>query len=267
MDWVVCPLFSGSKGNSSFFDTADTRVLVDAGVTMQQLKSGLEAIGSDFSEIHAILVTHEHIDHIKGLGPVARKYGIPIYATPGTWTAIRLQGRCGEFPARCVVEFEPNRAFTVRGVRVVPFSTSHDAADPTGFAFDNGRRKVGLMTDTGVVPSAAREALRGARTVILESNHDPEMLKANLRYPETLKARIAGRRGHLSNADSAAFLAELVAAGTEQVALAHLSQENNTPELAYDTAAQALLDADVRLGQDLQLSIARQEGPIGLLGA
>jgi len=266
MDWVVCPLFSGSKGNSSFFATQDTRILVDAGVTMQQMKQGLEAIGADFSEIHAILVTHEHIDHIKGLGPIARKYGIPIYATPGTWQAIRLQRRLGEFPARTVVEFEPNRAFVIRGIRVVPFSTSHDAAMPTGFAFDNGRRKVGLMTDTGYVTSGAKDALFGAHTVILESNHDPELLRENLHYPEQLKARIAGRRGHLSNADSAEFLSELVRGGTRQVALAHLSQENNTPELAYDTAAQVLLEAGIQPGQDLHLTIARQEGPVGLLG-
>jgi phosphoribosyl 1,2-cyclic phosphodiesterase len=230
------------------------------------MKQGLEAIGADFSEIHAILVTHEHIDHIKALGPIARKYGIPIYATPKTWQAIRLQGRSGEFPIRTVIEFDPDRAFLIRGIRVVPFSTSHDAAQPTGFAFDNGRRKVGIMTDTGYATSGAKEALFGAHTVILESNHDPDLLRANPRYPEQLKVRIAGRRGHLSNADSAAFLSDLVRGGTCQVALAHLSQENNTPELAYDTAAQGLLEIGAVPGQDLNLVIARQEGPVGLLG-
>jgi len=267
MDLIVCPLFSGSKGNSTFIATDTTRILIDAGVTLSRLTDGLRQIGSDLSEIHAILVTHEHIDHIHALGMIARRYPIPIYATPGTWTAIRLQGRCSRVPPASCVEFDPGRPFCVRDLRILPIPTSHDAADPTGYAVDTGRHKATLLTDTGYIPAIAREMIKGSQIVVLESNHDISMLNANPHYPAVLKQRILGRRGHLNNGDASEFLCDLVRQGTTQVALAHLSQENNTPELAYDTAQQTLCGCDILPGRDLLLTVARQDRPVGLLGA
>jgi phosphoribosyl 1,2-cyclic phosphodiesterase len=219
---------------------------VDAGLTLRETRLRLSNIGVRPEELTAIIITHEHTDHIKGLGPLGRAFRIPIYMTPLTRGS--ASGWLGKGLA--IHEFEAGTAFDINGLHVEPFSIPHDAADPVGFAFHSGGYKAGLATDLGYAPHLVIERLKGVNLLILESNHDPDMLKSGP-YPWPLKQRVAGKEGHLSNADACGLLAELIHEGLRHVTLAHLSQINNLPELAFRSAKCALLNsssADVGLG-------------------
>ena len=205
-------------------------MLIDAGLTLRETKLRLAQIDVRPEELSAILITHEHRDHICGLGAVGRALKIPIYFTPETMEAARPW--LGKGLRLC--EFEPGSAFEVGDLRFEPFSTPHDAVDPVGFAFYCGKWKGALATDLGYATSLVIERLKGANLLVLESNHDPGMLK-NGPYPWPLKQRVAGKEGHLSNEDAGRLLAEyLLHDGLSHIILAHLSQINNLPELAYE---------------------------------
>jgi phosphoribosyl 1,2-cyclic phosphodiesterase len=253
---VFCPLFSGSTGNASFVATAQTRILVDAGVSATRLAWALQQAGCDPSTLDGILVTHEHIDHIKGVGMMARKYGIRIYANELTWIAMGLTGRLGNIPDRCRVVYESGRDFALGDLRVMPLPISHDAADPSGYVLDQGMYRVGIATDTGIMPKKVLEELCAAQIVLLESNHDEDLLRENPAYPAQLKKRILGKKGHLSNISAGDAACELVRSGVSRLVLGHLSQHNNTPELAFDTVMDALLAAEIRPGRDVELALA-----------
>ena len=255
MSLIFCPLFSGSTGNAAFVATEHTRLLVDAGVTSAQLVRALEAVGCSLGELDGILVTHEHIDHMKGLGVLARRHGIRIYANPLTWIAMEVSGKLGDIPQRCRVTYESGKDFALGDLRIAPLPTSHDAADPSGYLLEGGGRRVAVATDTGVVPRPLMEALTGADAVLLEANHDEGMLAMNPNYPARLKERILGKKGHLSNRTAGETAAELVRRGVPRIALGHLSQHNNTPELAFDTVSELLLAADIRPGRDVELAL------------
>lgn len=255
MGMVFCPLFSGSTGNACFVATENTRVLVDAGITASTLVKALDQVGCDPHHLDGILVTHEHIDHIKGIGVLARRYGIRIYANELTWIAMDVSGKLGTIPDRCRVVYESGRDFALGDMRITPLPISHDAADPAGYLLDQGMHRVGIATDTGVLPKAVLDALSSCEIVLLESNHDEELLERNPRYPVQLKRRILGKKGHLSNASAGEAAVELTRMGVPRIALGHLSQHNNTPELAFDTVAEALLAADIRPGRDLEMAL------------
>lgn len=259
MDLHFSPLFSGSSGNSVYVGAGSTSILIDAGVSCARIVSELHAIGADPASISAILITHEHSDHIKGAGIFARKFGTPIYATEGTWNS--MADKLGDIPAekRCIIYSDTD--FFIGDMNIQPFSTPHDAADSVGYVISTATgARFGLATDIGCVRGGWLDAIRGCAAVLLESNYDPDMLQAG-RYPYELKRRIMSRRGHLSNDDAAEAALALISAGTQQLVLGHLSKENNFPELALRCCQLALLRDGV---ENVQLCVANRDGNSGI---
>lgn len=253
MPFVFCPLFSGSSGNCVYLAAGNTRLLIDAGMPAKAILGALETLGVSPAELSGILITHEHSDHIRGVGPLSRKFDVPVYANLGTWTA--MESKLGEVHARNQRVFRTGEDFYVRDIGVEPFSIPHDAAEPVGFSLLHQGRKVAVATDLGHIQPGWMRAVSGADLLLLESNHDPRMLE-NSRYPHYLKSRIRGRKGHLSNDDCGKALCDLVASGVRTCILGHLSHENNMPELAYQTVRGALAEHHIFCGQDFRLDMA-----------
>jgi phosphoribosyl 1,2-cyclic phosphodiesterase len=242
----VSVLASGSKGNSAVVSSSTTRILVDAGLSCREILNRMRKAGEDPESLSAIVVTHEHSDHVGGLGVLARKLKVPVYITGPTHSAwFRLvkheAKRAGE-QARDLERrqfFEAGRSFQIGDVSVMPFTIPHDAADPVGFTFKAEGVKIGIVTDLGYMSANVKEHLRRSDVLMIESNHDVEMLRMGT-YPWSVKQRIASRAGHLSNEDLAEFLRKDYDGGAEFVILAHLSEQNNHPERARVMAEQAL---------------------------
>ncbi len=249
-----CTLFSGSSGNVVYLAGEHGAVLIDCGMSGKQTLDAMARAGLDTASVHAILITHEHSDHIKGVGVVSRKLGVPVYATEGTWDG--MAATLGDLPMRDRVAIHPGESFFLDDLEVVPFSIPHDANDPVGYRFFLGRHSVAVATDLGYFSQTVCDAVSGSEIVLLESNHDPELLKSNPHYPARLKSRILGKKGHLSNEDSADAAVRLAQCGTKHLLLGHLSSENNTPEIAYRTAHGALSSAGAIIGQDVSLHVA-----------
>ena len=258
MQMILCPLFSGSGGNATFVSMGDTRLLIDAGVSAARLKGALSLLGVDPGSLSGILMTHEHLDHMKGLAVFAKKAGIPVYANAGTWQGILARDKSVPGELRRVIT--TGEDFFVGGVNVLPFAIPHDAADPVGYVFSRGGGKLGTATDIGFLSDSWLSCLLGCQALVLESNHDVDMLREGS-YPPHLKRRILSRRGHLCNEDSAKALAALASRGTQAAFLGHLSQENNRPEKAFACAERALSEAGVRPGDGFFLGVAAPEGP------
>lgn len=231
---------SGSCGNAFYLDTGKTKILVDAGVPLKYLKAGLKTVGARLEELTAVLITHEHSDHISALPVIARRLPrLPVYVS------IQLAAaRPALFVDTNLRVFPVGDFFSVGDIDVQAFDVSHDSAAAVGFSFYRGRHKICLATDLGEVTPPVAEALSGYDALLLEANHDPDMLEQG-RYPYFLKKRISGRFGHLSNYDAAALLLRLINGRAQHVLLGHMSDENNTPETAYGTVAAALREAGV----------------------
>ena len=249
----VCILASGSGGNAIYVQQGATRVLVDAGLSGREIDARLRSIGVDVSKLMGIVVSHEHSDHISGVGVLARKIGCPVWLTRGTFEAGEARFR-GKERIRI---FENDQAFTIGDLSFQPFVISHDASDPVNFVVDGGQSRLGIGTDMGVVSKLVFQRLSTADMVVLESKYDREMLMAGP-YPWALKQRINGTKGHLENGEASNTLGRLVDNGLEQVVLAHLSEENNRPDLAV-SACQSVLDQ--RDANRFQLSVAEQNQP------
>ncbi len=254
------PLYSGSSGNSSLICAGDTRVLVDAGLTGKAIVSALECAGEDPANLSGIVVTHEHIDHVKGVGVLSRRYGIPVYANEATWRA--MAPLVGNIPVRSIRTFTTGQNFYIGDIDLTPFAISHDAAEPVGYRLFHKGRSVVCMTDTGVVTDALRENANAADLILLESNHDPVMLK-NGPYPYQLKRRILSEKGHLSNGDAGLTLVKLYETGVRRAILAHLSRENNTEQLAMSTVRGVLTENGIA-EKDFFLTVARRGGVTGI---
>ena len=249
-----CTLFSGSSGNSAYLSTERGGLLIDCGMSGRQTLDALTLAKLDVSSIRAILITHEHTDHMKGVGVLSRKLRVPVYATEGTWEGM---GRTvGELPSHHRVVIRTDESFFLSDIEAVPFHIPHDANEPTGFRFYIGRHSISVATDLGHFSKFVFQAIEGSDIVLLESNHDPEMLINNPHYPERLKTRILGRKGHLSNDAGAQAAVRLLESGTKHLLLGHLSPENNTPKLAFDTASAALEKAGAVVGRDVTLNVA-----------
>lgn len=248
-----CSLSSGSAGNGLYLDTGRTRFLIDAGFSGKQTENLLNAIGVSARDIDYILVTHEHGDHTKGVGVLSRRYDLPILANADTWMAMKR--RIGKIKAKNICVFETDRPFQLQDTQILPIHTHHDAADPVGYVLETGGRKISIMTDTGRVDRVMEEALRGSDAIYLESNHDIPML-LNGPYPEDLKQRILSDHGHLSNPEAARTLGRLLQGQGEQVILAHLSEENNTSDVAFATSYAHLVDLGLDLDRDVNLQVA-----------
>ncbi len=238
-------LASGSTGNCALLQMGETKLLVDAGISTRRIEKGLAEIGIKAGELDAILITHEHSDHIKGLPLLASRYGVPVYTKGATWN--NLPGR-EKIPDQCVKVID--RSFSVGQIDIESFSIPHDAADPVGFCFYYQQKKWVIATDLGHFTSEIVKALSYAEVAVLEANHDINMLK-NGSYPAFLKQRILGQRGHLSNLDAARLLCNISRQDRMKVFLAHLSQQNNHPVLAEKTVASLLKDNGCKLGQDI----------------
>ncbi|MGA7826159.1 MAG: MBL fold metallo-hydrolase [Geobacteraceae bacterium] len=224
----VCLLASGSKGNSLFVETGTTKILIDAGLSAREIARRLDIIGVGASEINGILISHEHVDHIRGAGTLARRFKIPILISYPASNQTHEH-----FHSTSLIEFESGCSFEFRDLLIDPFPTTHDSADPVGFAIDSPEARIGFATDLGIATRLVQEKLKKSRVLILESNHDEEML-LNGPYPWHLKQRIKSRHGHLSNLESVDLLTEVMHPDLEGVFLAHLSEANNHPEIALE---------------------------------
>lgn len=238
-------LASGSSGNAFYIENGKTRLLVDAGLSGKKMDALFNQINVCPSTLSGILVTHEHSDHIKGLGIVARKYDLPIYANKKTWHA--MEKGIGSIKAEQKFHFEANTSQSFGELEVESFTVSHDAADPMFFNFHGSdEKKVTLITDLGYVSDRIKGTIAGANAYIFESNHDVSMLQMS-RYPWNIKRRILGDYGHVSNEDCGLALSEVITNKTKRVYLAHLSRENNLKELARMSVDQVLLERDIAI--------------------
>ena len=226
----LCLLASGSKGNSLFLETDSCRLLIDAGLSGREAIARLASIGVAAESLDGILITHEHTDHIRGVGALARRLKIPVLVGSRTHEAARyVIGKVD------LIEFDPGSSFSFNGLAIDPFPITHDACDPVGFRIEGGEGCIGFATDLGIATRLTQEKLKGCRALVLEFNHDEEMLQ-NGPYPWHLKQRIRSRHGHLSNTEGAGLLEELLHPGLEGVFLSHLSEVNNDPNLAMAAA-------------------------------
>lgn len=252
----ICPLFSGSTGNSTYIGTKKGAVLVDAGASMKRIITALECAGGTAEELKAIAVTHQHIDHITGLRPILNKLKIPLIASEKTIEALAVANKIPEGARVIAIENQVE----VEGIIINRFATSHDCEGSSGYSFIlPDQKKFTLCTDLGIVTDEVRNALNGSDLVLLESNHDVEMLKRGP-YPPELKIRIMSDKGHISNNVCSAELVKLLKNGTKRFILGHLSQNNNTPLVARSSAEAALMDIGAENGKDYLLYVAHPQG-------
>jgi phosphoribosyl 1,2-cyclic phosphodiesterase len=238
----VCVLASGSRGNAIHIDDGETALLIDAGLSGVELQRRMDQKGLNPKNITAILVSHEHSDHIQGVGVLSRRFKLPVYINEGT----RLATGSSLGKLTTVKSFTCGHTFSVDSLTIHPFSISHDAEDPAGFTIGSNGCKVGIATDLGIVTGVVKTHLTACNILIIEANHDPKML-IDGPYPWPLKQRIQGRSGHLSNADTAELLQQLLHENLSHVILAHVSEENNTPEKALQTVEEALNGSQVKV--------------------
>ena len=252
-------LFSGSSGNCLYLREGSAEILVDAGSNCKHIKDALNGIGTDLASLSAILITHEHVDHVAALPVLLCANPVPVFCQEAVAKEIyygyqmRDKPKWAQVFAKCVRTVDPEKEYEIGDLVFSPFSAPHDSVDSEGFVFQEG--KLGVATDLGHVSASVRRGLLGCENVVLEANHDLEMLW-NGSYPYHLKERIASDNGHLCNADSAAFAAELFAAGCKNFTLFHLSQDNNTPPLAMEVYRETLRAAGAEAGKDYALRAA-----------
>jgi phosphoribosyl 1,2-cyclic phosphodiesterase len=247
-----CVLGSGSKGNCTLFESATTSILIDAGFSGVEIQRRLARIGRRSEDIHAILITHEHRDHVSGVGVLSRRNNIPVYANVPTYRA--AETIVGDLYR--AVEFETGESFVINDLEIHPFSISHDTADPVGFVITDGITIGGYCTDIGKITRLTTHHLKRCQGLVLESNHDPLMLQEGP-YPFPLKQRVRSSQGHLANHEAGELLCELSQGVLQQVILAHLSETNNLPELALQTVTDILF----RDNRKLAVLMSNQDVP------
>lgn len=226
-------LGSGSKGNATLVQANGTCLLIDNGFSLHETETRLNRFGLTADVLTAVLVTHEHADHIRGVGPLARRYGLPVWTTHGTATCPGL----GKMPALQLIDV--HQPFVIRDIEIQAFPVPHDAREPCQFVFNDGKASFGMLTDTGSGTPHIRAQLSGCDALLLECNHDSDML-TNGPYPPALKQRVGGRFGHLSNNQAARLLAELDTSGLQHIVAAHLSEQNNTVAHAREALSNVL---------------------------
>lgn len=250
---------SGSSGNATYIGTGNTHILIDAGISRKRIGEGLAKADVTLQDLDAILITHEHIDHISALGVLERTRPIPIYATKGTIEEILANPMLGDYPKDLFIAIDPDVPFVVGDISLQAFSISHDAADPVCYRFENAGRKGAIVTDLGTFDSSLADRLQGLDLLMLEANHDRRMLEVGP-YPYPLKRRILSEQGHLSNEDAGGFLSQILHDKMNQILLGHLSRENNTRELALLSVMTEIDGADVPYrGTDFPILTARHD--------
>ncbi len=255
----LCSIASGSSGNCIYVGSEQTHLLIDAGISGKRIEEGLHELGLKTAECSGILVTHEHADHVCGLGVVARKCGLPIYATPGTIDAILHTKSLGKLDESLFHPIHEDEAFAIGDVTVHPIAISHDAAEPVAYRIEQPGRSIGVITDLGKYDQYIMERLRGLDLLLLEANHDIHMLEAG-NYPYYLKQRILGDQGHLSNELSGQLLGQLLHDRFKTVLLGHLSKENNYEKLAYETVRlEVAMGENPYRGDDFPIHVAKRD--------
>lgn len=250
----ACQLFSGSKGNSIYISSACGKFLVDAGVSAKRLDEKLRSIGVEPDELDGIFVTHEHTDHIGGLRVFSAKHNLPVFAHKDVAEKIKASGSIKDG----VPLYKIYENMEIGGAEIVPFVNSHDSVACVGYRFNMNGRSIAVCTDTGYVTDDAKEKLKGTDMVYLESNHEVTMLQNGI-YPYPLKQRILSAKGHLSNFACGEFAKELVQNGTTRLVLAHLSKENNNPDVARQATLCALSEAGFEQNKDFRLGVSAEE--------
>lgn len=248
----VCSLSSGSKGNCSYVETTGAKILIDIGVTLKYLLECFEKLAVDPRNIDAVLITHDHSDHIKGVESFCKKFDVPIYCAPTLYNVL-----CAQMPSCVGLINTYTTVFEIGDAQIIPFELSHDATSCFGYKVVDEYGSVSFVTDTGHLPEQAFAVIEKSSVVFLESNYDPDMLYA-CSYPLFLKKRIMGNRGHLSNLDCAKIIFKLIKGGTKVVALSHMSENSNTPSLAYNTVKNYLEDVGIEIGKDIKIGINYQ---------
>ena len=252
---------SGSSGNSIFISDNDTSILIDAGISGKRIENGLEQIGRKASELSAILVTHEHSDHISGLGVMARRYNLPIYASAGTIEGIISCRQVGKIRDELFNEIKPDHYFDLGSLSVMPIRIPHDAAMPVAYRVENGMVKTAVMTDLGFFDDYIIKNLRDLDAILIEANHDIRMLETGS-YSYELKQRILGKLGHLSNENCGRLLCKILHPGLKNILLGHLSGENNIPVLAYESVRAEIDMADIPYNStELNIRVAHRDRP------
>ena len=255
----LCSIASGSSGNCIYVGSDCAHVLIDAGISGRRVEAGLNSLELTGRDLDGILITHEHSDHIKGLGVLARKYGIPIYATGGTVDAMVRSGSLGKIPEGIFREIREDEPFLIKDLVVNPFTIPHDAAQPVGYRLECGEHSVGIATDLGKYNEYIIENLQNLDALLLEANHDIRMLQVG-RYPYYLKQRIMGDRGHLSNENAGQLLCRLLHDNLKAVFRGHLSKENNYEELAYETVCSEVTMGDNPYkSKDFKIQVAKRD--------
>lgn len=249
----ICLLASGSKGNSILIESGRTKLLIDAGLSAREIRKRLGLIGVDSDELSALLITHEHADHVRGLGPLIRQLKIPVYLQSDLARHLPDVG-----VTECVREFIDGEEFIFDDVVIRPFAVTHDALAPVGFTCSTEEGKVGIATDLGIVTRLVSDCLLGCRALVVETNHDEEMLRDGP-YPWALKQRVKSNHGHLSNRAGSHLLSHLLWDGLETVFLGHLSETNNRPELALSEVQQILGDQN---HCDPKVVVGKQDAPV-----
>ncbi len=244
-------LGSGSRGNATLIETENTRILLDCGFAAREIERRLQLLDISVETLDAILVTHEHMDHIQGAGPMARRYGIPLWMTAGTCR----QGRCGEVP-RIELFSAHSGGFSIAGITVTPFPVPHDAREPVQFLFSSSSGRLGVLTDSGHWTPHILELFQACDALMLECNHDSDML-ANGPYPPALQRRVGGAMGHLSNDQATDFVGQIVHERLQHLVAAHLSEKNNTPQRVKET----LLDSLPAVEECLSLALQDEVSP------
>ncbi len=252
----LCPLFSGSRGNSTYVGASGQGILIDVGRSAKQVESIMNENEIDIDSIQAIFITHEHTDHVQGLRVFATRYNKKVYASRGTIEVLSAKGIInGKFPVEVIGE----KGVTIGDTKVVPFNTSHDSIESFGYVVNTADgKKVAIVTDLGFVSKNVHEAIEGCNAVLIESNHDVRMLE-NGPYPYSVKRRILYNIGHLSNESCSLEVEKLIRSGTQRFVLAHLSNDNNIPELAYQTVVSNLSFLGMIKGRDFDLFVAPKD--------
>ncbi len=233
-----CSLYSGSSGNSLFVETQNTKLLIDAGVSSKKIETALNDINIDPSTLDGILVTHEHIDHVQGLGTLSKKFDLPVFVNQETLDAIPKQK--DKISEKNIKTFKISDKFEIGDLEIKPFSIPHDAANPCGFNIWKDNKKISIATDIGHMTNPILKSLEESLFIMLEANYDPEVLRCSP-YPFTLKSRIAGPTGHLPNEMAGKTISHLLKSGLKNAMLGHLSKQSNFPELAYKTVVDELI--------------------------
>ncbi len=255
----LCSIASGSSGNCIYVGSDNTHILIDTGISKKRIDEGLAELGLSGEQIDGILITHEHSDHIQGLGVFSRKYEVPIYATRGTIRGIQEYKCLGKMPEGIYHSVAKDETFEIGDLKIKPFAISHDANEPSGYRVETEDKAIAVATDLGIYDDYTIENLKDLNGIILEANHDIHMLEVGP-YPYYLKQRVLGNHGHLSNELSGRLLCNILHDKLKYIMLGHLSKENNYPELAYETVKlEVTMGKTPYSGEDISLMVAKRD--------